>query len=163
MFWIWLGLWAISTLILAISMYYGIKEGVKGITRMKMQSKSVIARYRNSMTKAMMKDLLDIRVIGIFGGEEKVKDILNTFMPNLIEELERQRIKDPYAFQESMKYLAPIALTLKIWLRQSPSKMLEIVKQQFGGQLNVSEPNPNPEKPSQQNKIPGEVLPPDKK
>lgn len=157
------GLVAIGALICAVAAYYGFKEGVKSVYKMRMQKNSVIARYRNAMTKALMKDLLDIRVIGIFGGEEKVKDLLNQFLPNLLAELERQRIKDPYAFQESMKFLAPIALTIKIWLRQSPTKMMDLLKKQFGGQFNVSEPGSINAQPGQSDPETRTVLPDDKK
>lgn len=78
------------------------------------QNLSVIARYRNKVTAAMWADLMDIRIGGVLPIGEKVEDFLWSMFPRAMEELEVMRVKNPAAWRETMKYLAPLVLSLKV-------------------------------------------------
>lgn len=78
------------------------------------QNLSVLARYRNKVTAAFWADLMDIRVGGVLPIGEKVEDFLWAMFPRAMENLEDMRTKNPTAWRETMKYLAPLVLSLKV-------------------------------------------------
>ena len=78
------------------------------------QNLSVIARYRNKITAAMWADIMDIRIGGVLPIGEKVEDFLWAMFPRGMEGLEDMRVKNPYAWRETMKYLGPLVLSFKV-------------------------------------------------
>ena len=113
--------WAISLLILAL--FFAILAAVirwlwTSISRMnemrKKQNLSVIARWRNKATEALWKDLMDIRIAGIIPVGMKVEAFLYDMFPNEMETLEEMRTKNPIAWREYIKYIAPVLLYIKV-------------------------------------------------
>ena len=111
---------AIWVLTSAISSYWGWRKGVVVVEKMRMQSKSVIARYRNKATKALWNDLMDQRIGGIVPLRQEIEGLF----PSLIEELESQRTKNPMAWQQTLIYLTPILLASKQTLAKNPMELL---------------------------------------
>ena len=79
----------------------------------KKQNLSVIARYRNKVTEAAWKDLMDVRIAGIVPVGESVENFLYAMFPRAMDELETMRTKNPVAWREVMVYFAPLMLRIK--------------------------------------------------
>lgn len=117
----------LGILLIAISCYFGIKKGIRYVHYSKMQTKSVISRGRNAFTKKMYQDLFDIRLLGIFPVGHKLEDLLWEFMPRAMEELEDQRVRNPMVWRETIKYITPVLLYIKVMAKYKPQDAIKYV------------------------------------
>ena len=117
----------LGILLIAISCYWGFKKGLRAIHYSKMQSKSVVSRARNSFTKKMYQDLFDIKIFGIFPVGHRLEDLLWDLMPRAMDELEDQRTRNPMVWRETIKYITPVLLYIKIMAKYKPQDALQYV------------------------------------
>lgn len=135
---------AIIVLCIAIILWVANKI-IQGALRSKdmaqRQNISVIARYRNKVTASLWADAMDIRVGGILPIGEKIEDWLYAMFPRAMEDLEVMRTKNPAAWREVMKYLLPLAITLKVVALYKGQEALQNV---MGWVQNLLEGNKEP-------------------
>lgn len=119
--------------------YFLAKKVIKQVWQHRLKSaaqkKAVNARYRNYVTAAMMKDIFNIRIAGIWSVEKTAKEAFEALMPFTLQELEEVRKKNPEAWREVMEYLLPLALAVKHKIQETPKQM---ITDTVGGILNAT-------------------------
>lgn len=127
---------AIISLFLAIFLF-AFRWAWASLARMnemrKKQSISVIARWRNKTTENLWADLMDIRLAGILPVGEKVQDFLWAMFPRTMEDLERLRKQNPIAWRETMAYLAPLVIKIKMTAHYSGRDALDGIIREVEG------------------------------